>query len=74
VVEKVFESHISDHVKTSLTETKINGEWKTYRLMSKIFYTPYRHGKYLGKSTDIRVDGVVQRSRDVEYHFWETVV
>lgn len=73
MVEKVFENHLSDHHKTSLTEAKIIGEWKTYSLMSKIFYTPYQHGKYLGTSTNIRIDGVVQRAREVEYHFWETV-
>ena len=68
----MYEYPLSEHPpKISHTEVKINGEWKTYGLMSKNFNTPYQQGKYLGVSKEIRIDDNVQRTRDVEYHFWK---
>ena len=65
------EHPLSDHMpKTSLSEVKINGEWKIYGLMSKNFNTPYQRGKYLGISKEIKIDGSEQKSLKVEYHFW----
>jgi hypothetical protein len=68
-----MEEHpLSDHMpKTSLSEVKINGEWKIYALMSKNYNTPYQLGRYLGMSTEIRLDGFCQNTLEVEYHFWE---
>ena len=55
----------------SVSEVSINGEWKIYGLMSKSFNTPYQHGRYLGASKEIRINGFVQKALEVQYHFWE---
>jgi len=66
------EHPLSDYKpKKSLSEVKIKGEWIPYGLMSKNFYTPYPKGEYLGTSKEIRIDGILLKPRDVEYHFWE---
>ncbi len=54
----------------SVSEVSINGKWKIYGLMSKNFNTPYQHGRYLGTSKEIRINGFVQKALEVEYHFW----
>ena len=65
------EHPLSDHMpKESHSEVKINGEWKMYGLMSLTFNTPYQHGRYLGTSKEIRINGFVQKALEVEYHFW----
>ena len=69
-----MEEHpLSDHMpKESVSEVKINnGDWNVYGLMSKSFHAPFQHGRYLGLSRDIRIDGVAQKALEVEYHFWE---
>jgi hypothetical protein len=67
----MFESPLSENMpKMSLSEVKINGEWKTYGLMSQNFNTPYPKGKYLGTSNEIKIDGSEQKPLKVEYHFW----
>ncbi len=66
------EHPLSDNVpKESVSEVSINGEWKIYGLMSKSYNTPYQHGRYLGTSKEIRIDGVLLKPRDVESHFWK---
>ena len=68
-----MEEHpLSDHEpKESVSEVNINGEWKIYGLMSKSFNTPYMHGRYLGTSKEIRINGVVQEPRAKSFHFWK---
>jgi hypothetical protein len=68
----MYEYPLSEYpFKAAHTEVKINGEWITYILMSQNFNSPYQRGTYLGVSNEIRINGVVQRPRDVEYHFWK---
>ena len=68
-----MEEHpLSDHMpKISLSEVKINGEWKIYGLMTKSFNTPYPKGRYLGMSDEIRVNHSEHNPLKVEYHFWK---
>jgi hypothetical protein len=67
----MLERPLSEHApKEALTDVKVNGEWKTYSLMSKRFNTPYPKGKYLGTSNEIKIDGTEQKPLKVEYHFW----
>jgi len=68
----MFESPLSEHLpKKSFSEVKISGEWKSYGLMSQNFNTPYQEGDYLGISKEIRINGIVHKPREVEYHFWK---
>ena len=68
------ERPLSEHApQESLSEVKINGEWKTYGLMSKNFNTQYPKGRYLGTSHQIKIDDSEQKPLKVEYHFWMKV-
>jgi hypothetical protein len=67
----MFESPLSENMpKKSVSEVKINGEWKIYALMSKNYNTLYQQGRYLGMSKEIKIDGSKQKPLKVEYHFW----
>jgi hypothetical protein len=59
--------------KKSHSEVKINGEWKTYGLMSKNLNTQYPKGKYLGTSKEIRINNSEHNPLEVEYHFWTKI-
>jgi hypothetical protein len=65
------EHPLSDHMpKKSVSEVKINGEWKIYGLMSKNCNTPYPKGEYLGTSKEIIINNSVHNPLEIEYHFW----
>jgi hypothetical protein len=52
-------------------EVKINGKWITYGICSENFNTKLIKGEYIGTSKEIRIDGKIQKIREVKFHFWK---
>jgi hypothetical protein len=66
---------LSDHLpQKSFAEVLIEGEWLEYYLCSKNKRSDslLAESVYLGKSQEIRINGIVQEPWKTAFHFWKS--